>query len=77
MSMLALTDHQLDYLKRAAALLPAHDRDAFLRSVARRLTTDPPTDGDLMGALRFVLRGRGSALFRMADDHRGGKDALR
>jgi hypothetical protein len=79
--MLALTDHQLDYLKRTVSLLPPHDRDAFLRSVAGRLTTYPPTDDDLVGALCFVLRGRGvaigSAAFQMADDHRGGKDARR
>jgi hypothetical protein len=77
--MLALTDHQLDYLKRAASLLPPHDRAAFLRSVAGRLTTDPPTDGDLVGAVCFVLRSRGvavnPALFRMVAAHRGGVHA--
>jgi hypothetical protein len=57
--MLALTDHQMSQLTRAAAMLPPSDRDLFLRSIANRLSGDPPTDADLAVAISFVLEGRG------------------
>lgn len=37
MSPLALTDQQLDRVTVAAALLPQHERDGLLRSVANRV----------------------------------------
>jgi hypothetical protein len=58
--MLALTDTQLDLVTRAAALLPVHDRDRFLRSIANRLDNkDNPTDGNIRDAIDFVLGCRG------------------
>ena len=64
--MLALTDTQLEQVKQAATLLPPHDRDAFLRLVANRLDytrqqRGGPTDGDVAGALAYVLGLRGLA----------------
>jgi hypothetical protein len=55
---LSLTDRQLEHLQFAASLLPVSDRDAFLRSVAGRLSVATPTDGDLAAVLSFVLQGR-------------------
>jgi hypothetical protein len=55
---LSLSDDQMALVTRAAALLPRHDRDRFLQSIAGRLG-DHPTDGDILGAIDFVLAPRG------------------
>ena len=57
---MSLTDSQLELVKQAAALIPPHDRDQFLRSVANRLRSHP-TDHDLQDAINLVLNGRGIA----------------
>jgi hypothetical protein len=62
---LALTDQQLALLQNAAALIPPHDRQSFLRSVANRLPSSP-SDDDVAVALRLVLSGRGLAVHRTA-----------
>ena len=41
---LGLTDFQLLMLKRAAAGLPGHERDGFLRAGAAKLTGEPSND---------------------------------
>jgi len=38
---LALSDHQMSLVRRAAAALRVNARDEFLRSVARRLVGEP------------------------------------
>jgi hypothetical protein len=58
--MLALTDNQLDLVQRAAALLPLHDRDHFLRSLANRMgNVAHPSDHDVQDAVDFILNCRG------------------
>ena len=61
---LSLTDAQLRTVSNAAALLPPATRDNFLRSVAARLATPHPTDGEVIAALRFILSARGVAIGR-------------
>jgi hypothetical protein len=61
--MLTLTDHQLQQVQTAAAMLPVHARDSFLRSVAGRLSAIAfPTDYDVSNAVNFVLGCRGIAV---------------
>ena len=61
--MLALSDHQLQQVQQAAAMLPVSDRDMFLRSVAGRLSDiATPTDSDVAQAVSFVLSCRGIAV---------------
>jgi hypothetical protein len=58
--MLSLSDRQMEQLKTAAALLPIHARDSFLRSVAGRLVDiATPSDHDVAVAVSFVLNCRG------------------
>jgi hypothetical protein len=52
MTLLALTDHQLNMILHAAAPLPVNARDRFLRSVACRR---PVNDSDLATAIADVL----------------------
>jgi hypothetical protein len=61
--MLSLSNHQLQQMQQAAAMLPVNGRDSFLRSVAGRLLAiDTPTDSDVARALSFVLGLRGVAV---------------
>jgi hypothetical protein len=79
---LALTDNQLDLVTRAAALLPLHDRDHFLRSISNRIgDVANPDDTAVQDTVAFVLNcggiGGGHAAFTHphfnkkgnADDH--------
>jgi hypothetical protein len=59
MPPLSLSDQQLSLVQQAAGLLPTHDRCQFLRSIANRLGTANPTDGDIRDAIDFVLTCRG------------------
>lgn len=54
MRLLALTDRQLQLVKRAAASLPVNARDGFLQDVARRLA-DEPSDAAVMQAINSVF----------------------
>lgn len=59
---LALDDGQMNQLLAAAELLPTPSRDAFLRSVANRLSDiSNPTNADISDAITFVLSSRGVA----------------
>jgi hypothetical protein len=61
--MLTLSDHQLQQVQQAAAMLPVNDRDTFLRSMAGRLSAIRfPTDYDVSNAVNFVLGCRGIAV---------------
>lgn len=56
MPPLSLSDEQLELVTGAAALLPTHDRDRFLRSIANRIgDLAQPTNDDIRGAIDFVL----------------------
>jgi hypothetical protein len=58
--MFSLDDVELDRLMDAAALLPTHHRDAFLRSVAGRVNGNPSADqATLETAITFVLNSYG------------------
>jgi hypothetical protein len=50
MSPLKLTDDQIDQIFRAAAPLAPHDRDAFLRDVAERLSKTVVGEGSVYKA---------------------------
>jgi hypothetical protein len=50
--MLALTDHEMQLVMLAAALVPPDRRDAFLRSVANRVRG---ARGGIAEAVAFVL----------------------
>jgi hypothetical protein len=59
MTPLSFSDEQLDLVTRAAGLLPTHDRNRFLRSIANRLEdTANPTDFDIRSAIDFILGAR-------------------
>jgi hypothetical protein len=67
MKPLAFTDKQLGMILRAAALLPTHGRDTFLRSVASRLSDNAhPNDNEVDAAVNFILSFRGVACGRVA-----------
>jgi hypothetical protein len=51
---LALSDRQLDFIKRGAASLPVPARDAFLKQVAARLSAEP-SDRAVQAAVNIVL----------------------
>ena len=51
---LALTEHQLACVRRAAKTVPVERRDEFLRSVAKRLATEP-SDGAVSQAINRTL----------------------
>jgi hypothetical protein len=55
--MLSLSDDQLRTVMQAAAMVPAPDRDNFLKSLASRLSPRP-TNGEIAAALAFVLQAR-------------------
>jgi hypothetical protein len=60
--MLSLSDHQLQQVQQAAAMLPVGNRDAFLRSIAGRLSgIATPTDRDVAHAVSFVRGCQGVA----------------
>jgi hypothetical protein len=64
---LALTDHQLDTLARAANYLPQAQHDNFMRSVAGALGDKlRPSDRELIDVLTLVLSQRGVAVGRSA-----------
>ena len=68
MPLFALDDQQLERLMDAAAMLPAHQRDAFVRSVAGRVADIPNFGiGEIECAIQFVLNHYGIA---------GGADAF-
>jgi hypothetical protein len=57
---LALSDQAMQHVQQAAALLPLHDRDPFLRSVAGHLADiAKPSDSDVAHAVALILNGRG------------------
>jgi hypothetical protein len=57
---LSLSDWQLLQVRTAAALLPVHARDSFMRSIAGRLADiATPNDDDVAAAVNFVLSTRG------------------
>lgn len=63
---LGISDRQLDLILRAAALLPTHRRDTFLRSVASRLSDNAhPNDNEVEAAVNFILSFRGVACGRV------------
>jgi hypothetical protein len=51
---LALSDHQMSLVRRAAASLPVNARDGFLQDVARRLAAEP-SDAAVMQAINSVF----------------------
>jgi hypothetical protein len=51
---LALTDWQLAFVRRGAATLPVHRRDAFLRAIAERLAGEP-SDSAVIEAVNLGL----------------------
>jgi hypothetical protein len=51
---LALSDHQMSLVRRAAAALPVNARDGFLQDVAARLA-DEPSDAAVMQAINSVF----------------------
>jgi hypothetical protein len=57
--MLSLSDRQMDLVMRGAMLMPTHDRDVFLRSIASRLDGEPITDTNVEEAVLFILGCRG------------------
>jgi hypothetical protein len=54
MTPLALTDHQLALVRRAAAALPPAQRDGFLRVIAARLAAQP-TDAAVAAAVNIAM----------------------
>jgi hypothetical protein len=68
--MFSLDDEQMDRLMDAASLLPAHKRDAFVRSVAGRLAGLPRvTISEIDSATEFVLNSYGIAFGSNAMTH--------
>jgi hypothetical protein len=66
MMPLAFTDKHLGMILRAAALLPTHGREMFLRSVASRLSDNAhPSDNEVEAAVNFILSFRGVACGRV------------
>ena len=67
MPPLSLNDEQMDFVTRAAAMLPPQQRDSFLRSIANRLAdVARPTNFDVRHGDRFRHRlriGGGSRAF--------------
>jgi hypothetical protein len=60
--MFSLSDEELDRVMEAAALLPTHQRDAFLRSVAGRVAGSPDVGmAEIESAITFVLNSYGVA----------------
>jgi hypothetical protein len=60
MPLLAISDHQLDFLQSAAARVSPRDRGAFLRSIAGRLAhVADLTDANVVSAIDLVLTTRG------------------
>ena len=57
--MLALTDEQIELVKRGAGYLPETQRDRFLRSLAGRLDGSAFSTADLAQAIQFILSGFG------------------
>jgi hypothetical protein len=51
---LALSDHQMSLVRRAAAAQPVNARDGFLQDVARRLA-DEPSDAAVSAAIDAEL----------------------
>jgi hypothetical protein len=51
---LALSDHQMSLVRRAAAALPVNARDGFLQDVARRLA-DEPSDAAVAQAVNVTF----------------------
>jgi hypothetical protein len=76
--MIALTDQQLDEVKRAAAYLPPYRGDNFLRSVAGRLsgTVGRPSDYELSSAIGFVLGCYGLATGRTTMEKPHAKNSI-
>jgi hypothetical protein len=58
---LALTDRQLAFVRRGAAMLPVHRRDAFLWRVAAQ-SVDTPADGAVIEAVNNALDGAAAIL---------------
>jgi hypothetical protein len=56
MSILHLSDDQLDQVFRAARPLAVHDRDAFLQAVADGLRGKTIGDGEVFRAVREAQR---------------------
>jgi hypothetical protein len=54
--MIKLTDSELDQVFRAAAPIPAHDRDRFLKDVAERLAGVTIGPGSVYKACHEVQR---------------------
>ena len=58
--MFSLSDEQLDLVTHAASMIPVHDRDFFLRSVANRIgDLARPSDDAVREAIDLVLNCRG------------------
>jgi hypothetical protein len=63
MTPVSFTDQQMQQLRAAAAMLPSHLRDNFLRTISNRLADLPyrPINADLQSAITFALSNYGVA----------------
>jgi hypothetical protein len=55
---ISLSDSQLDAVMRACAVLPPHDRSAFLSALAHQLRGEEIGDGAVFRAIRELLHSR-------------------
>ena len=67
MTLFSLDDQQLERLMDAAAMLPQHQRDRFVRSVAGRVAGVPHVGmAEIEHAIAFTLNAYGIALGNQA-----------
>jgi hypothetical protein len=64
--MLSLSDEQMDVVMRGAMLMPAVDRDVYLRSIGSRLDGERCSNLNVEEAVLFVLSCRGIAAAPLA-----------